>query len=389
MINGTAPYWRLSGFYFFYFASLGALIPYWSLYLKSLDYNARSIGILMAIIPATKIFAPYLWGWLADHTRHPITIIRLANLFAVVTFAGVFIDTGFVWLALVLLAFSFFWNSSLPLFEAMTLNHLGDDEHKYSVVRLWGSLGFIMMVVLLGEYFDRTSIDHAPAVIMVLLAGILLVSLFVPERLSTHHEGQLPIADVIRQPAVLAFLAVCFLMLMSHGPYYTFYSIYLESQGYSRGMIGLLWAIGVMAEVIVFLMMHRLLLTVSARRLLLTSLALTVLRWLLIGFFVDNLSVLFFAQLFHAFSFGVFHAVSISLVHRLFTGRHQGRGQALYASLSFGAGGAAGSLVSGLLWDQIAHATLFSLATAVAVAAFAIVWRFMHPGVDRPDPSAA
>ena len=389
MINGIAPYWRLSGFYFFYFASLGALIPYWSLYLKSLDYNARSIGILMAIIPATKIFAPYLWGWLADHTRHPIAIIRLANLFAVVTFAGVFIDTGFVWLALVLLAFSFFWNSSLPLFEAMTLNHLGDDEHKYSVVRLWGSLGFIMMVVLLGEYFDRMTIDHAPVVIMMLLAGILLVSLIVPERLSAHHEGQLPIADVIRQPAVLAFLAVCFLMLMSHGPYYTFYSIYLESQGYSRGMIGLLWAIGVMAEVIVFLMMHRLLLTVSARRLLLTSLALTALRWLLIGFFVDNLSVLFFAQLFHAFSFGVFHAVSISLVHRFFTGRHQGRGQALYASLSFGAGGAAGSLVSGLLWDQIAHATLFSLAAAVAVAAFAIVWRFMSAGVDRHNPSAA
>ncbi len=389
MISGTAPYWRLSGFYFFYFASLGALIPYWSLYLKSLDYSARSIGILMAIIPATKIFAPYLWGWLADHTRHPITIIRLANLFAVVTFAGVFIDTDFVWLALVLFAFSFFWNSSLPLFEAMTLNHLGDDEHKYSVVRLWGSLGFIMMVVLLGEYFDVASIDHAPLVIVVLLAGILLVSLIVPQRLSTQPEGQLPIAAVIRQPVVLAFLLVCFLMLVSHGPYYTFYSIYLENHGYSRGMIGLLWAIGVMAEVIVFLMMHRLLLSFRARQLLLTSLLLTALRWLLIGFFVDNLSVLFFAQLFHAFSFGVFHAVSISLVHRFFTGRHQGRGQALYASLSFGAGGAAGSLISGLLWDQIAHATLFSFAAAVAAAAFAIVWRFMGVGVDRKDRSAA
>ncbi len=387
MINGTAPYWRLSSFYFFYFASLGALIPYWSLYLKSLDYSARSIGILMAMIPATKIFAPYLWGWLADHTRHPITIIRLANLLAVVTFAGVFVDTGFVWLALVLLGFSFFWNSSLPLFEAMTLNHLGDDEHKYSVVRLWGSLGFIMMVVLLGEYFDLTSIDHAPVVIVILLAGILLVSLIVPERLSTHHEGQLPIGHVIRQPVVMAFLLVCFLMLMSHGPYYTFYSIYLEDHGYSRGMIGLLWAIGVMAEIIVFLMMHRLLCTVGVRRLLLVSFVLTALRWLLIGFFVDNLSVLFFAQLFHAFSFGVFHAVSISLVHRFFTGQHQGRGQALYASLSFGAGGAAGSLISGLLWDQIAHATLFALAAAVAVLAFAIVWRFMHFAAD-PHSSA-
>lgn len=386
--SASAPYWRLSSFYFFYFASLGALIPYWSLYLKSLDYDARSIGILMAVIPATKIFAPYLWGWLADHTRHPITIIRLANLLAVLAFAGVFIDSGFISLLLVLFAFSFFWNSSLPLFEAMTLNHLGEDEHKYSVVRLWGSLGFIMMVVLLGEYFDMAGIDRAPIVIIILLAGILLVSLIVPQRLNVQHEGQSPIMRVIRQPVVLAFLVVCFLMLMSHGPYYTFYSIFLENHGYSRGMIGLLWAIGVMAEVIVFLMMHRLLLSVGARQLLLVTFLLTALRWVLIGHFVDNLSVLFFAQLFHAFSFGIFHAVSISLVHRLFTGRHQGRGQALYASLSFGAGGAVGSLLSGLLWDQIDPAYLFSLAAAVAFIAFLIVWRFMHFSHHQAVPPA-
>jgi len=377
-INASTPYWRLSGFYFFYFASLGALIPYWSLYLKSLDYNAQSIGVLMAIIPATKIFAPFLWGWVADHTRHPIAIIRLANLLAVAVFTGVFVNSGFLWLALVLFMFSFFWNSSLPLFEAMTLNHLGDNQHKYSAVRIWGSLGFIMMVVLLGEYYDVTSIDRAPVVIVVLLAGILLVSLIVPERLSTQHEEQVHIMHVIRQPVVLAFLLVCFLMLVSHGPYYTFYSIYLENHGYSRGMIGLLWAIGVMAEVIVFLMMHRLLLTVDLRKLLLVSFMLTALRWVLIGFFVENLSVLFFAQLFHAFSFGVFHAVSISLVHRFFTGKHQGRGQALYASLSFGAGGAVGSLLSGVLWDTIDHAWLFTLAALVAGAALLVVWRFMH-----------
>ena len=382
-VNAAAPYWRLSSFYFFYFASLGALIPYWSLYLKSLGYNAQSIGVIMAIIPATKIFAPYLWGWLADHTRRPITIIRLANLLSVVAFAGVFVDTTIIWLALVMLMFSFFWNSSLPLFEAMTLNHLGDDQHKYSVVRLWGSLGFIMMVVLLGEYFDITSIDRAPFVIAALLAGIWLASLIVPERLSRQHGSQEPIIQVIRQPVVLAFLLVCFLMLVSHGPYYTFYSIYLETHGYSRGMIGLLWAIGVMAEVIVFLMMHRVLLRVDLRRLLLITFALTAARWVLIGYFIDNLSVLFFAQLFHAFSFGVFHAVSISLVHRFFIGRHQGRGQALYASLSFVAGGAVGRLVSGILWDQIAHAALFTLAAIVAGVAWVVVWRFMHFSSDQ------
>lgn len=378
MNRATVPYRRLSSYYFFYFASLGVLVPYWSLYLKSLGFTAQAIGTLIAFIPATKIFAPYLLGGIADHTQKPILIIRVASLLAVITFAGVFVDSSYWWLALVLFSFSFFWNSSLPLFEATTLNHLGDKSHLYSTIRLWGSLGFIIMVVLLGEYFESSGINRVPEVLLVLLVGILLVSLIVPERLQAHSETQSHIMHVVRQPAVLAFLLVCFLMVFSHGVYYTFYSIYLEDLGYSRRMIGILWAVGVMAEVIIFLLMYRILPAIGVRKLLLITLLLTALRWLLIGFFPEYLGVLFFAQLFHAFSFGVFHAVSISLVHQFFKGKHQGRGQALYASLSFGAGGAAGSLASGLLWDRMDHAHLFALAAAIALLAMFIVWRFMH-----------
>ena len=378
------PYWRLSSFYFFYFASLGALVPYWSLYLKDLGFDAQDIGILIAFIPATKIFAPYIWGWLADHTQRPITIIRMANLLAVFAFAGVFFGHSYWWLAVVMFAFSFFWNSSLPQFEATTLNHLKDKIHHYSNIRLWGSLGFIFMVVGLGEFFQSQSIDWLPTVIFVLLAAIFLVSLIVPEGLRVEHGEQAHIMSVVRQPVVLAFLAVCFLMVLSHGPYYTFYSIYLEDHGYSRRFIGLFWAVGVVAEVVIFLLMYRILPLLGARMLLLITLALTALRWLLIGFFPDDAMVLFFAQLFHAFSFGVFHAVGISLVHQFFKGKHQGRGQALYASLSFGVGGAVGSLVSGLLWDRIEHSSLFALAAVAALMAWGIVWKFMRIKVDTP-----
>ena len=378
MSSTPIPYWRLSGFYFFYFASLGALVPYWSLYLKNLGFNAQSIGILIAFIPATKIFAPYIWGWIADHTQRPITIIRIANLLAVVAFAGVFLGNSYWWLAIIMLTFSFFWNSSLPQFEATTLNHLDKNLHRYSGIRLWGSLGFIFMVVGLGEFFQSQSINWLPQIIFVLLIGIFIVSLIVPERLQTQHEEQSSIMNVVRQPVVLAFLSVCFLMVLSHGPYYTFYSIYLEDHGYSRRLIGLFWAVGVIAEVVIFLIMHRILPVLGVRFLLLITLALTALRWFLIGFFPDNISVLFFAQLFHAFSFGVFHAVGILLVHQFFRGKHQGRGQALYASLSFGVGGAVGSLVSGLLWDRIDHSSLFALAAMAALLAWVVVWRFIR-----------
>ncbi len=377
----SVPYWKLSGFYFFYFASLGALIPYWSLYLKSLGLNSLSIGALVAILPATKLIAPYIWGWLADHTRRSMLIIRVACLLALLSFSLVFISQQLWWLTIAMLLFSFFWNATLPQFEAMTLNHLGDDAHRYSMIRLWGSLGFIVVVVLIGDLLETYDANVIPLVVLVTFVFISLSSFIVPEKLNTPHADHSPIWHVIKQPKVLAFLVVCFLMLCSHGPYYTFYTIYLQEQGYSLYMIGMLWAVGVLAEVIIFLIMHRLLPMFGARKLLIATLMLTTLRWLIIGFFVDDLSMLFLAQLIHAFSFGVFHAVGISLVHDYFTGSHQGRGQALYSSVSFGAGVAIGSLISGMLWDQWGAGLLFVFASCCTVVALGIVWRF----VESPD----
>lgn len=378
MVRSAVPYWKLSGFYFFYFASLGVLIPYWSLYLKSLGFSSLAIGALVAILPATKLIAPYIWGWLADHTRRSMLIIRVSSLLALVTFSLVFVSQQLWWLAFAMLLFSFFWNATLPQFEAMTLNHLGDDTHHYSMIRLWGSLGFIVIVVLLGDLLESYSTDIIPLVVTITFGLILISSFIVPEKLNTPHADHSPIWHVIKQPKVLAFLVVCFLMLCSHGPYYTFYTIFLEEQGYSAHMIGVLWAVGVLAEVIIFLLMHRLLPIFGARKLLIVTLLLTTVRWLLIGFFVDDLSMLFLAQLIHAFSFGVFHAVGISLVHEYFTGSHQGRGQALYSSVSFGAGVAVGSLISGLVWDQWGAAVLFVLASCCTVLALAIVWKYIQ-----------
>ena len=378
MVRDGIPYWRLSSFYLFYFASLGVLIPYWSLYLKSLGYSSLIIGILLAILPMTKLVAPYIWGWLADHTRRSMMIIRIASILSLLSFLLVFIEVSVWWLAAVMLLFSFFWNATLPQFEAMTLNHLGEDTHRYSIIRIWGSMGFIVVAVLMGDLLDSFSTAVIPIVVAITFAGIALCSFLVPEKLNTPHEDHSPIWHVIRQSEVMAFLIITFLMLCSHGPYYTFYTIYMEQLGYSSHMIGILWAVGVMAEIIVFLVMHRVLPRYGARRLLLLTLVLTTLRWSMIGFFGEDLSMLFLAQLLHAFSFGVFHAVGISLVHDFFTGSHQGRGQALYSSVGYGAGVAAGSVVSGMLWDQHGAAVLYLFAASCAVLALIIAWRYIH-----------
>jgi len=369
-------YWRLSGFYFFYFASLGALIPYWGLYLKTLGFGAVEIGELVAIIMATKIVAPNIWGWIADHTGRRMRVVRLACLLATLAFAGVFLWKGYWWLALIMSVFSFFWNAALPQFEATTLTHLGNETHRYSSIRLWGSIGFIVAVAALGFMFDRLGNHWLPVVLVVLFAFIWLSSLLVPENAAGHRSLEhTPMREVLSRPVVLSLLAVCFLIQLSHGPYYTFYSLYMAEHGYSETAIGQLWALGVVAEIVVFLRMHIWLPHYGARNLLLLAAILTAVRWCLLAWFPDKLWLMIFSQSMHAASFGLYHAVAIHLIHQLFHGRNQGRGQALYSSLSFGAGGALGSFVAGYLWAGFGPEQMYVAAAAVAVIAVIVAWR--------------
>ncbi len=376
------PYWRLSAFYFFYFASLGALVPYWGLYLESLGFDAVAIGSLMAVLMATKIVAPNVWGWIADHYGHRMRIVQGASLAALVAFAGVFGVQGFWGLAAVMALYSFFWNASLPQFEAVTFNYLGEQAARYSRIRVWGSVGFIVTVVGVGQWVDHASPAVVAWAVLATFVGVLVASLLVPDRDDGHgHDGQGSILGVLRRPEVIAFFAAVFLMQMSHGPYYAFYTIYLQEWGYSKTVIGALWGLGVLAEVTLFLFfMHRLLERFGTRHILMASLALAGLRWLLIGWFPDQPAMMVLAQLLHAASFGSFHASAIHMIHQYFKGRHQGRGQALYASMSFGAGGAVGTFASGFVWEHWGEAVAYTLASAVALAGAFIIWRFIGEG---------
>jgi PPP family 3-phenylpropionic acid transporter len=168
-------------------------------------------------------------------------------------------------------------------------------------------------------------------------------------------------------------------MQVSHGPYYTFYSIFLESHGYSKTVIGLLWAFAVVCEIAVFLLMPRILASTALRTVLLASFLLAAARWLLIGFFPDELAILVLAQVLHAATFGTFHAAGMQMVYRFFTGRHQHRGQAIYSTASFGIGGAVGSFYSGHAWATLGPAMTFSIAAASAGLAFLISYFLFKP----------
>ncbi len=375
---GALPYGRLSAYYFFYFAALGALVPYWGLYLKDLGFKALAIGQLMAILVGTKMIAPYIWAWLGDHLGRRVMIVRLASLVSVIAFGAMFWSESFWAIAAVMVIYSFFWNASLPQFEVITFTYLGEQVRRYAHIRVWGSIGFILTVMLVGVWVDADGPRMVLWAVLAIYAGIWLSTLTVrdpdPE---AHPPEQASLGSILRRRSILAFFAAVFLMQMSHGPYYAFYSIYLEDHGYSKTLIGQLWALGVLAEVVLFLVMHHLLTRWGGRLILGVSLFIAALRWVLIGLFPESLPMLLFAQLLHAATFGTFHASAIHLVHHYFRGRTQGRGQALYSSISFGAGGAAGSLLTGAIWEPAGPVVSYLVAAALALAGSWVAWRLI------------
>jgi PPP family 3-phenylpropionic acid transporter len=380
------PHRQLAGFYFFYFAWVGAFAPFFSIYLDATGLSPVEIGVVMALPQVTRIVAPHLWGWLADESGRQVLLVRAAVLAGTVCWLGLFASTEFLWICAVVLAAGFFLSAALPLVEATTLTHLGEHTGRYGAIRLWGSIGYIVAVVGVGYALDFFPVRALLWIVAASLLGTLLSAFLVPDaRQPDPAADREPIGHILKQPAVVALIAACALMAVAHGPYYTFYSIHLVDHGYSKGLTGWLWALGVVCEIAIFLWLPRLYAAFTLRGILIASFALAAARFLLIGWGAGSLGLLLLAQTLHAASFGSFHAAAIGMVHQLFRGRHQARGQAIYGSLTFGVGGTLGSLASGALWDAAGPALTFSAAAACALCGMLlIVWKLEPERRVRP-----
>ncbi len=374
------PYWRLSSFYFFYFAFIGVMAPYWPLFLQSRGFGAFEIGVLMSLLHVMRIFAPNLWGHLADRSGRRMAWVQIATLATLLGFCLVFWLQSFWGMFLMMVLVSFFWSGALPLVEANTLTHLGEHSHRYGRIRLWGSVGFILVVIGVGDLLDHQPVTVLPWAILVLLAGTVVTARFMPEAAVRHSDAEtVPLGEILRRPKVLALFAAAILMAAAHGPYYTFFTVHLVNTGYSKSAAGWLWALGVILEIGIFLIMPRVFARIRVETVLLVTLLAAVLRFVLIGWWVDVMAVLLFAQVLHALTFGAYHAAAMALIHRWFRGRVQARGQALYNSIAFGIGGSLGSLYSGAIWDAWGAGITFSVASACAMLAAVVFWRHRKP----------
>lgn len=374
----------LSGCYFFFFALLGLIVPYWGAYLTELNFSSAQIGELMAILMATRIVMPMIWAVRIDQTERRLSAVRWGSLFSLIFFCGFFITDSYWGIALVLVLFASCWSAILPQMEVITLTTLHDRSHDYSKIRVWGSIGFIVLVTFGGFIFEHYGIKWLISVGVVVLAGLLLVTKLLAYRphlaANVDNAADISFMRTIKDRNVLLFLLVALLLQVSHGPYYSFFVLYLFDFGYTESFAGVQIALGVVAEVVVFTVTALLLQRFGAKSLLLVSLLLSALRWLLMPFVVDNMLLLSLNQLLHAASFGSAHAAAMAMLNNWFVGQSRGRGQAIYASISFGVGGVLGALFSGYTWQQGTGAnTTWFIAAGVALLATLLASLIQYP----------
>lgn len=374
--SSASRHWRLSAWYFFYFAFIGAFAPYFTLYLQSLGLAAPAIGTLMSLTLAMRLVAPNLWGWLADRIGRKVLVVRASALLAIAGYLLFFVASGFWALFAAMALMSFFWSASLPLVEALALRHLEGRAEQYGRIRVWGSVGFIVAVVGTGVWLDRAPLASLLWVNLGLLVGILFCASLLEDAPSMVASGKTrSLRSGLLRPEVVALLAACFFMSAAHSPFYVFYSIHLVDHGYDKTAVGMLWSLGVVAEIAVFLGMPRLMRAWSLRGILLVSFMLAVIRFLLIGWGADSIGLLLLAQVLHGATFGACHAAAVAALNRWFPAQQQARIQALYGSISYGAGGMFGNLAGGAAWDWLGAGPAFTLGAIFAAVSVLLTWR--------------
>ena len=356
---------RLAAFYCAHFIHGGLFMAYFPLYLAWRGFGAVEIAWVLALPQIVRTFAPAGWGWLADRTGALRALVVFSSAAAAAGFALLPFVESFAGVACVIATSSLLAAGGLPLVEAITLRALAGQPGRYGPIRLWGSVGFVAAVLAGGAWLDLRPVRLLPWPLVAFALVALGVACSLPSGGAHAHAASAPWR--FTRPSV-ALLAAGFCMAAAHGTLYAFFTLHLEAAGYRVTTIGVLWTLGVLAEIFVFLYLPQLFRRFALSSILIASFACAVIRFLALGWFAQALWVIVLAQLLHAASFGAFHAAAVTAVHRVFPEAAQARGQTLFSSVTYGAGGAVGALAAGALWQLGGAGLAFSFSALVGLA---------------------
>jgi PPP family 3-phenylpropionic acid transporter len=352
--------------YFLYFGVMGIYLPYFNLYLYHINLSGFQIGVLSALRSVLLVLFPVLWGMLADRLQARKVIYVACNIASAIIWSLYLLTTRFEWLVMITLGYGIFFSPVISFLEAFTMDVLGKEKKRYGRTRAWGSIAFIAIVILVGRAIDNYPVG---VILPLILAGGFmqsLVSLGVPSVRIARLKGLSRDTGQLTSQKSIVFLICAFLMLLSHGAYYGFFSIHLEKLGFDKTFIGVSWAVASTAEIIVMVHSGRLFKRFSLENVMIFSLSIAAMRWFLLSF-VDSGPVILVTQVLHAFTYGAFHMASILYIDALSSEASKTLGQAVNNAVSYGLGLMAGFFLSGYLYETIGSHGLFMTSGGIAV----------------------
>jgi len=356
----------LAAQYFLYFGVMGMQLPFFNLYCYQIGFTGWRIGTLQAVRSLVMILFSLVWSILADRYQERRSIYLFCNFMSAAAWAFFLMTTSFAWMLAITILYGIFYAPLIAFLEAFAMDVLGRDKKRYGGMRAWGSVAFILVVLILGRIIDAFDVR---IILSFILAGSwlqALVSLGFPR--STGAKGPaLTRWRELLHTRVVIFLICGFLMLFSHGAYYTFFSIHLAELGYGTFFIGACWAASVGAEIVIMLFSEKIFKKFRYESVLIVAFGAAVLRWT--GLWAAESVILIIAlQLVHAFTYGAFHMSSILYIDTLAPKDTKTLGQAVNNAVTYGLGLMAGSFLSGALYHLIGARGLFALSASIALA---------------------
>jgi len=357
----------VSSQYFIYFGVLGIFLPYFNLYCYHLGFDGLQIGGLSALRSVALVLFPLFWGALADrfNIRKPIYI--LCTILSTAVWSLYLFFSDFWPMVIITAIYGIFYAPIISFLEAVTMDVLGREKKSYGRIRVWGSLSFITMVLVLGRVIDLYSVE---IILILILAGSLAlaaVSIRIPALKPRPKDLMAPGAKSLLTKRAVVFLLCGFLMLAGHGAYYGFFSIHLENLGYGSTFIGIAWAVASTSEILVMVKSDKIFSRFSLENVLFLSFLVAAVRWLIL-YFAGSAAVILLSQILHAVTYGTFHMASILYIDRLAPEQAKTLGQALNNALSYGLGLMVGFFVNGYVYEITGSTTLFLMSSLIALA---------------------
>jgi PPP family 3-phenylpropionic acid transporter len=361
--------------YFLYFGVLGIFLPFFNLYCYHLGFSGFRIGILSAVRSVALVLFPLIWGALADrlNARRPIYI--LCCFCSALIWMLYLFSVDFWPMLAITIFYGMFFSPIISFLEAFTMDILGKEKKSYGRIRVWGSISFIVSVLALGKIIDLYSVE---IIVVLILAGSLMLSVISPQIPGIRIAKKKRLsrgAKSLLDRHVLVFLFCAFLMLVSHGAYYGFFSIHLENLGFGSTFIGLTWALASAAEILVMLRSDQIFNRFSIKAVLIFSFMVAALRWFIL-FFVQSAAAILLSQVLHAVTYGTFHIASILYIDRLAPDKAKTLGQAVNNATSYGLGLMVGFFFNGYLYEITGAFALFMVSSLIALCGGLIFWGF-------------